>query len=483
MSIRQRHVGRNRLVGAAAVGFSVFLAAGCVEEKEVYIEVPRWEEPPAAAAGFVGYAKQEQKLTVCGNCHVGMQAEWRQTAHANAWESLQKSGRAQKFCEACHAVSSLGNPRTDENVGWVATGDKRYYDVQCESCHGPGLEHVTTPDRTQPLAGIAVGKDMKSGCGECHTGAHYPFVEEWAQSRHGQLNAFPAGRADCAYCHEAKAILTAWNVKADYTEKTDGKLYPIVCAVCHDPHDAVHEGQLRFSISEPHEETNLCMRCHHKRGMPDPTTWRGPHSPEGPMLLGQAGWRPPNFEYAEQTIIGTHGTERNPKLCAGCHVNAFTVTDPAGNFLMNATGHLFEPIPCLDVQGKPVAGGECALEQRSFKACTASGCHGSATAVRSAFLVARKRLDDLVAVIGSMIARIPKTEFNERDNRYTTGEGAKFNMELAQRTGSAVHNPFLAEALLTASIKQIEKDYGIKPAPGVPLENVLQAPAGVVATR
>ncbi len=41
------------------------------------------------------------------------------------------------------------------------------------------------------------------------------------------------------------------------------------------------------------------------------------------MLLGQAGWWPPGIE-VDGDIVATHGTERNPRLCATCHVNSTT---------------------------------------------------------------------------------------------------------------------------------------------------------------
>jgi hypothetical protein len=73
-----------------------------------------------------------------------------------------------------------------------------------------------------------------------------------------------------------------------------------------------------------------------------------------------------------------------------------------------------------------------------------------------------------------MIDQIPASEFSTSDNRYSTGEGARFNRDLAVYPGSAVHNPFLIEALITSSIKQITIDYGITSPPGVSLENQLQ---------
>jgi hypothetical protein len=73
-----------------------------------------------------------------------------------------------------------------------------------------------------------------------------------------------------------------------------------------------------------------------------------------------------------------------------------------------------------------------------------------------------------------MIDKIPASEFSTSDNRYSTGEGAKFNNQLALAPGSMIHNPFLIEALITSSIKQITIDYGISSPPGVSLENQLQ---------
>jgi predicted CXXCH cytochrome family protein len=378
-------------------------------------------------------------------------------------------------------VSSRGNPASGQ-AGWDATRDERYQDVQCESCHGPGLTHVTNPQATNiPLAPLAVDTSLTRGCGECHNGTHHPFVQEWRQSGHGRVQSSPAGRAECNICHTAENVLLAWGVRANYAEK-DSVLgnasahLAIVCSVCHDPHAKDHEGQLRFPIDAPNEEENLCMRCHHKRGTPDPTTYRGPHSPEGPILLGYGGWWPPSMEFPSDTMVATHGSDRNPRLCAGCHVNRFTVNDPAtGNFAFQATGHLFEAIPCLNAQGIPVPG-NCSLGQRTFQSCTGAGCHTEASA-RSAYTTVQNRLQLLTDALAELIDQIPASEFNDKDGRYTTGEGSQFNLELAdpdEFPGSGIHNPFLVEALVTSSIKQIELDYGISAPPGLNLNNILQ---------
>ena len=447
-------------------------AVACVDEKVIWRDPFWYAELPPGAEGFLGYSEEDSDQTVCGNCHVGQAGEWQETAHAGAWESLEASGHSSAACEGCHTVGPLGNATTAAG-GWSGTGDSRYYDVQCESCHGPGLDHVSNPDATQPLASIVVGVGLESGCGECHQGTHTPYVEEWTESRHGTMNPYPQGRAECGECHEARGIFKAWGVKAEYLEKNDSGALPITCAVCHDPHDGTNPGQLRFSIEDRTESGNLCMRCHHKRGVPDAIASRGPHSPQGPLLLGEAGWRPPNFEYEPGTIVATHGTEANPRLCATCHVNRHEVTNPeTGALVFQSTGHHFAAAPCLDETGTPGPGGDCLPAERSYAACT-NGCHGSEEGARSLFLIVRDRLDVLVADLEGLLDQVPSTEFDMNDGRYSTAEGARFNSELGALRGSTVHNPFLVEALLTASIRQVQTDYGVTSASPVVLDNIL----------
>jgi predicted CXXCH cytochrome family protein len=455
---RQSHA-RPRLI-SAALGLAV---TACIDGDAVFERLPEFQDPPPAAEGFLGYGDPAEKLVLCGNCHIGQQAEWEHTAHAGAWSTLQESGAAQEFCEACHTVGANGNWVTDEDVAWAATGDPRYQDVQCESCHGPGLEHITNPDANQPLPPLVVGVDFTSGCGECHSGTHQPFVEEWSQSRHGTMNPFPQGREDCVQCHEARGIFAAWGIKSEYLEKDQVEAIPITCAVCHDPHDPTNPKQLRFPVDEINLDANLCMKCHQRRGGPDPSTSRGPHSPQGPLLLGTAGWRPPGFAFADDTIVGTHGTGANPRLCATCHVNRLEVTDSlTGAFVFEASGHLFQATPCLDAQGIPTTG-TCDIAERSFAGCAISGCHGTPDVARSALTVARGRIDGLVATLDGLLGQIPLSEFDDTDNLVTTAEGARFNSELGALRGSPAHNPFLMEALLSASIAEVRAEYGLSP--------------------
>jgi predicted CXXCH cytochrome family protein len=479
--------------GAVAALFviSLFSLAACTDESVVFRDRELFAPVQPAANGFIGYSDSTTNLTVCGNCHIGQQDEWDETAHANAWQTLAAAPGKQALCEACHSVTQRGNTSTTAG-GWETVKDARYHDVQCESCHGPGLTHVQNPDAVQPLAPMHVDTGLTYGCGECHNGTHHPFVEEWRRSGHAEAVASPAGRAECQQCHRGQQILDAWNVKADYIEKTSTQHLGITCGVCHDPHRRDFTSQTRFRIDAPRIEEHLCARCHNKRAVPE-TGAQGlnPHSPESELLIGEAGWFPPGSNINPGQILGTHGSTANPKLCATCHVVKYQINDRAtGQFLFNSTGHTFAAAACLNAQGIPV-GGDCAITTtaRSFKGCTASGCHGSETAAAAAMVTASTRIRVLTDQLGALLALVDPNmqaaggEIDAANTTFTVAEGAYFNWRLAQERGednadpvrkvaaSTVHNPFLMETLLRASITAVQQRYNVRPAVG-PTANV-----------
>jgi len=131
------------------------VAAGCTTENVVYRDASNFAAPPTAAGSFIGYYDVANKRTVCGSCHIDYQTRWSQTKHASAWADLQASGGATGYCEACHTVNNQGNAVVDTASGYRSTKDPRYHDVQCESCHGPGLTHASSPTSSnRPLASI-----------------------------------------------------------------------------------------------------------------------------------------------------------------------------------------------------------------------------------------------------------------------------------------------------------------------------------------
>lgn len=472
------------LIVAAACAFAI----GCTSEKIVYRSGTNFGAPPTAAANFIGYYDVANKQTVCGSCHVDYQTRWSATKHASAWTDLQASGHATGSCQACHSVDNLGNAVTDTAVGYRSTKDTRYQDVQCESCHGPGLTHASSPTlANRPLASIKADTNATNGCGECHTGVHEPFVDEWKQKNanglsHSIVQSGTVGNTDptCVGCHTAQGALERFGVNGNYVEKapstglTAANALPLVCATCHDPHGSDNPHQLRASLSAATIDQNLCIKCHQRRADPSQVTTRNSvHSPEGPTLLGLAGWFPPGMSVGD-SIIGSHGTpSRNPQLCATCHVARFTATDKAtGAFAFQATGHRFIAAPCVDANGIPAANQSCDISAKTFRSCASSTCHASESVARTLYLTDSARVLQLVASANSAVAKV--TAIKPADCKlggpiYTSCLGTQFNVSLAQSPGGFVHNPFLLERLLIASINQLQKDYGVTPDVGVPL--------------
>jgi predicted CXXCH cytochrome family protein len=474
------------------------LLGACTDERIVFRDREPFNPPVDQASGFIGYYTASTKQTACGNCHVGTQRDWKATAHASAHATLAAlpANVAVAACYDCHTVGPNGN-RTTGNVGYKAFPDTAYRDVQCEACHGPGFSHVQEPDLAAnwPYArgGIAPAKET---CLACHQGTHHPFAEEWGASGHSQIITTAANRpaADgCPACHNGKETLKAWGVSSQYIERDAAGAFPTVCIVCHDPHGSPNSKQLRFPIDTPDPERNLCMKCHMRRFEPPLASNRlAPHAPQGAVLLGLAGYRPAGFIYEEDEVLTSHASDKNPRLCAGCHVNRFTVTDAtSGNFVFQATGHLFSAVPCLDAQGRPIASNNCAYSAtaRSWNSCTASGCHADAAIAAQRLQGARGEIAtladqiwldndhdenvDAAPIDGGYLATLKATRPAEWtvDNTITPAEGAEFNMKtVAERYANGdkskgVHNPFLARALLSANVNELRARYGLTPPP------------------
>jgi hypothetical protein len=227
------------------------------------------------------------------------------------------------------------------------------------------------------------------------------------------------------------------------------------------------------------------------------------------MLLGEAGYQPAGFQADIQAVATTHGSEKNPRLCAGCHVNRLTGTDVATGKPATSAGHLFLAIPCLDAGGLPdLVNRDCAHDEpsRSWQSCTASGCHGSTTAAVSALTLSAQRIDQLVRQIwddkngddaidpaptdGGYLSDkvlVPDTNYVTNDNKITPAEGAVFNVRMLRAGGAdgsfGVHNPFLAEALLRADVDELQTAYpGLPPASPV-VQGIMRGPLGAITKR
>ncbi|MCL5105258.1 MAG: hypothetical protein M1133_14265 [Armatimonadetes bacterium] len=112
----------------------------------------------------------------CKNCHVDIYESWSKTSHASSIASLQKT--KQEFdpeCISCHATGVLAR---DGFTNFKETPELA--NVQCETCHGPGLEHSKLPSTDY-------GKVEEQTCRACHNDERNPefdFDAAWLKIKH-----------------------------------------------------------------------------------------------------------------------------------------------------------------------------------------------------------------------------------------------------------------------------------------------------------
>ena len=120
----------------------------------------------------------------CAACHPSSHKVWSDSAHAKAFETLKiKESSSDPKCIKCHTVGfgeESGYQRKFE--------DTRMVNVGCESCHGPGSEHVR--QRSSNLKALFNYRPVGEGdCKSCHYGEFSrPFNWEkmWPLIIHGK---------------------------------------------------------------------------------------------------------------------------------------------------------------------------------------------------------------------------------------------------------------------------------------------------------
>ena len=131
----------------------------------------------------------------CAPCHPAACRAWRISDHARAFATLvDVHADADPNCLSCHTVgfgSATGYRRNLAGAGALV-------DVGCESCHGPGSEHVqsrTSGGEIAPhLRAVGAG-----GCQKCHHGEFsrpFDYAEFWPLIAHGREPAAPSRAAD-----------------------------------------------------------------------------------------------------------------------------------------------------------------------------------------------------------------------------------------------------------------------------------------------
>jgi peroxiredoxin len=131
----------------------------------------------------------------CRDCHESEYETWAADPHAAAVATLSKDGKSSDAdCLVCH-TTGYGKPGGFPRDGAVETHTDLAR-VGCESCHGPGAEHVK---KDAPRIGniVSLGDKCDSCvilliCGSCHDEANDPgfefeVIEKIEKQRHGTI--------------------------------------------------------------------------------------------------------------------------------------------------------------------------------------------------------------------------------------------------------------------------------------------------------
>lgn len=110
------------------------------------------EAGPGKPAGiFTSSLEDYRGWQSCGSCHPRETEAWQETRHAKAYQTLEDKGQQFNFkCIPCH-VTGISPETSQDNYSLP----RDLLAVGCESCHGPGREHLDNPRKKMAVAPTA----------------------------------------------------------------------------------------------------------------------------------------------------------------------------------------------------------------------------------------------------------------------------------------------------------------------------------------
>ena len=244
-----------------------------------------------------------------------------------------------EVCKACHAPQFEKFSKTMMGKIFVFNPRTDLEKQACESCHGPGSNHVAAGGGKGVGGMITYRKDsgesvkaQNESCLQCHKRGVQTY---WEASAHA------GGGVSCINCHTIMEKTSDKYQLAKVGDKTvffNKRAQTEVCGQCHQQRKA----QLMRSSHMPQREGKItCSDCHNPHGTPNPAMLkqtsvnencyschaerRGPYLHEHAPVLENCS----NCHEAHGSANDRLLVKRMPRLCNQCHVSTHRTTDPA----------------------------------------------------------------------------------------------------------------------------------------------------------
>jgi len=128
-----------------------------------------------SAEPYVSASQVEHRyvgLESCMKCHAGVYESWAETVHAQAYATIAETDQwNDPDCLLCHTTGY--GQMSDRESGMI---EPRFWNVQCEACHGRGTEH------SRAAGAAAVPEHV---CTECHNQSNSPEFDYETYLEHG----------------------------------------------------------------------------------------------------------------------------------------------------------------------------------------------------------------------------------------------------------------------------------------------------------
>ncbi len=273
---------------------------------------------------------------VCGQCHFDRYESYQNSAHALGGDP--RTPAAMEACETCHGP---GGEHVAGGGGRGVGGMKTFSDAMpveeknavCLTCHARGIVALWP-------GSVHQSRDL--ACTDCHDvhGGHTKLLREASQPQvctkcHPQIRAqllrpshhpIREEKLVCAQCHNphgtvTEKLISATTVNDKCTECHAEKRGPFLwehppvresCLNCHEPHGSTHEPLLRL------KRPLLCQRCHNALGHPSVLFARS----EDEAAAGASVY--------ELRRGGIPAAQLFYRSCTNCHVNLHGSNHPSG---------------------------------------------------------------------------------------------------------------------------------------------------------